>query len=81
MKSNNKEIGYEQIVKRLEQVIEDLESDKLDLDESIKLYEEGANLYQEAQKILSAREEKALQIIDLLQKEDPQMTIDDMKEE
>jgi len=81
MNSNNKEISYEQIVKRLEQVIEALESDKLDLDESIKLYEEGAHLYQQAQKVLSTREEKALQIIDLLQKEDPQMTIDDMKEE
>lgn len=73
--------GYEEIVKRLEEVIVALENEELDLDESIKLYEEGAVLYQKAQKMLSEREEKALEIIDLLEKTNPQMTIEDIKEE
>ena len=81
MNIDNSKTGYEKIVRRLEQVLTALESEGLDLDESIKLYEEGAKLYQEAQKLLSSREEKALEIIDLLEKTNPQMTIEDMKEE
>jgi len=79
--NDNNTFGYEEIVKKLEKVIAALENEGLDLDESIKLYEEGANLYQEAQKLLSEREEKALEIIELLEKTNPQMTIEDMKEE
>jgi exodeoxyribonuclease VII small subunit len=81
MNSDNRRNGYEELVKRLEQVIAALEKEGLDLDQSIKLYEEGAALYKEAQEILSSREEKALEIIDILEKSTPQMTIEDMKEE
>ncbi len=81
MNSDNGRNGYEELVKRLEQVIAALEKEGLDLDQSIKLYEEGAALYKEAQEILSSREEKALEIIDILEKSTPQMTIEDMKEE
>ncbi|NBG88783.1 exodeoxyribonuclease VII small subunit [Isachenkonia alkalipeptolytica] len=81
MNSTDKESGYEEILKRLEEVIEALEAEGLDLDQSIKIYEEGAALYQKAQEMLSSREEKALEIINLLEETQPQMTLEDLKEE
>lgn len=81
MEFSNNTISYEEKVKRLEEIIEVLEKEGLDLDESIRLYEEGAALYKEAQEILSAREEKSLEIIDLLEKTNSQITIDEMKED
>ncbi len=81
MNSPNKESGYEQTVKRLEEVIKALENENLDLDQSMKLYEEGAELYQKARKMLSSREEKALEIINLLEDRPAQVSIEDLKEE
>lgn len=81
MKSGNNQKSYEEIVKKLEQVIEALENQGLDLDESVSLYEKGASLYQEAKSMLATREEKALEIIDVIEESNTQLSIDKMEEE
>lgn len=81
MNSQNTQNSYEEVLNKLEKVIKDLENESLDLDESIKLYEEGATLYLKAKNMLSSREEKALEIINVLEETNAQLTIDEMKEE
>lgn len=81
MKSENKQKSYEEILEKLEKVIETLESQGLDLDQSISLYEKGASLYQEAKSMLATREEKTLEIIDVLEESNNQLSIDKIEEE
>ena len=40
----DKEITYEEAIKRLEEIISSLEKNEVSLDESIKLFEEGTRL-------------------------------------
>ena len=41
-----KEIKFEDVMKRLEKIVEDLENGNISLDESLKKYEEGVQLSQ-----------------------------------
>ena len=44
MKKNNKELSFEQNLKKLEEIVEQLESGEIDLERSVELYEKGVNL-------------------------------------
>ena len=44
MKKNNKELSFEESLKKLEDIVEQLESGDVDLDKSVELYEKGMNL-------------------------------------
>ena len=75
MKEKEKELKFEDAMKRLERIVDDLENGNLNLDESLKKYEEGVQLSQfctkklnEAQKkvqILSKKGSGALEAADL----------------
>ena len=44
MKKNNKDLSFEDSLKKLEDIVEQLESGDVDLDKSVELYEQGMNL-------------------------------------
>ena len=44
MKKNNKELSFEESIKKLEDIVEHLESGDIDLEKSVELYEQGMNL-------------------------------------
>ena len=44
MKKNNKELSFEESLKKLEDIVEHLESGDIDLEKSVELYEQGMNL-------------------------------------
>ena len=44
MKKNNKDLSFENSLKKLEDIVEQLESGDVDLDKSVELYEKGMNL-------------------------------------
>jgi len=44
MKKNNKDLSFEDGLKKLEDIVEQLESGDVDLDKSVELYEKGMNL-------------------------------------
>ena len=44
MKKNNKELSFEDSLKKLEDIVDQLESGDVDLDKSVALYEKGMNL-------------------------------------
>ena len=44
MKNNNKDLSFEDSLKKLENIVEQLESGDVDLDKSVELYEKGMNL-------------------------------------
>ncbi len=44
MKKNDKDLSFEDNLKKLEDIVEQLESGDVDLDKSVKLYEKGMNL-------------------------------------
>ena len=44
MKNNNKDLSFEDSLKKLEDIVEQLESGDVDLDKSVELYEKGMNL-------------------------------------
>ena len=44
MKNNNKDLSFEDGLKKLEDIVEQLESGDVDLDKSVELYEKGMNL-------------------------------------
>ena len=44
MKKNNKDLSFEDGLKKLEDIVEQLESGDVDLDKSVELYENGMNL-------------------------------------
>ena len=44
MKKNNKDLSFEDSLKKLEDIVEQLESGDVDLDKSVELYEKGMNL-------------------------------------
>ena len=44
MKKNNKDLSFEDSLKKLEHIVEQLESGDVDLDKSVELYEKGMNL-------------------------------------
>ena len=44
MKNNNKELSFEESIKKLEDIVEHLESGDIDLEKSVELYEQGMNL-------------------------------------
>jgi len=44
MKNNNKDLSFENSLKKLEDIVEQLESGDVDLDKSVELYEKGMNL-------------------------------------
>lgn len=53
-----KEISFEEQMKKLEQIVEKLEKNDVDLDESIRLYEEGLKLSKQLKDQLNSFEEK-----------------------
>ena len=44
MEKNNKDLSFENSLKKLEDIVEQLESGDVDLDKSVELYEKGMNL-------------------------------------
>ena len=44
MKNNNKDLSFEDSLKKLEDIVEQLEAGDVDLDKSVELYEQGMNL-------------------------------------
>ena len=44
MKKNNKDLSFEDSLKKLEHIVEQLESGDVDLEKSVELYENGMNL-------------------------------------
>ena len=44
MKKSNKELSFEESIKKLEDIVEHLESGDIDLEKSVELYEKGMNL-------------------------------------
>ena len=44
MKNNNKDLSFEDSLKKLEDIVEQLEYGDVDLDKSVELYEKGMNL-------------------------------------
>ena len=60
MKENNneKEIKFEDAMKRLEEIANELEKDDLTLDDSIAKFEEGMNLSKKCKQMLDSAEKK-----------------------
>ena len=44
MKKNNKDLSFEDSLKKLEHIVEQLESGDVDLEKSVELYEKGMDL-------------------------------------
>ena len=57
-KNNEKEIKFEDAMKRLEQIANELEKDDLTLDDSIAKFEEGMNLSKKCKQMLDSAEKK-----------------------
>lgn len=53
-----KEIKFEDAMKKLEEIATELESGKLDLDESVEKFEEGMKLSKDCSKMLEEAEKK-----------------------
>ena len=53
-----KELKFEEQMKKLQNIVEKLESQDVDLDESIRLYEEGLKLAEELKKQLQVFTDK-----------------------
>lgn len=58
----NKEMTYEQAVKRLEEIVECLEKNDVTLDESLSLFEEGTGLTSFCVKKLNEAKQKITEI-------------------
>jgi len=58
----NKELKYEEAVKRLEEIVSLLEKNEATLDESLKLYEEGVQLAEFCNKALTQAKQKITEI-------------------
>lgn len=54
----NKEINFEEALKRLNEIVAKIENETLPLEESLKLYEEGKKLISSLEKTLKAAEAK-----------------------
>ncbi len=65
----NKELNFEDSLRRLQEISEKLESKEISLDESIKLYEEGIRLAKECYRILNEAELKITKLKEDLDKE------------
>ena len=57
-KDTEKEITFEDAMKRLEEIANELEKDNLTLDESIAKFEEGMNLSKKCKEMLDSAEKK-----------------------
>ena len=57
-KKNEKEIKFEDAMKRLEEIANELEKDDLTLDDSIAKFEEGMNLSKKCKQMLDSAEKK-----------------------
>lgn len=57
-----KELKFEEQMKKLQNIVEKLESNEVDLDESLKLYEEGLKVSQSLKKQLNEFAEKIAQL-------------------
>lgn len=57
-KNNEKEIKFEDAMKRLEEIANELEKDDLTLDDSIAKFEEGMNLSKKCKQMLDSAEKK-----------------------
>ncbi len=57
-KNNEKEIKFEDAMKRLEEIANELEKDDLTLDDSIAKFEEGMNLSKKCKQMLDRAEKK-----------------------
>lgn len=56
--NNEKEIKFEDAMKRLEEIANELEKDDLTLDDSIAKFEEGMNLSKKCKQMLDSAEKK-----------------------
>ena len=65
-----KEINFEESLKRLEEIVTKLEEGKSSLDESLKLYEEGVGLAVALQKKLKEVEVQTVKIFENGKEED-----------
>ena len=59
-----KELNFEEIMKKLEEITDRLEKEELNLDEAVKLFEEGMELSKQANKKLENAEKRITMIID-----------------
>lgn len=66
----DKEINFEESLKRLEEIVSRLEEGKSSLDESLKLYEEGVGLSVALQKKLKDVEVQTVKIFENGKEED-----------
>lgn len=57
-----KKMGYEEAVKRLEKIVAELEDGSKGLDESLKLYEEGTKLAALCNELLESAEQKIVKL-------------------
>lgn len=57
-KDDEKEIKFEDAMKRLEEIANELEKDDLTLDDSIAKFEEGMNLSKKCKQMLDSAEKK-----------------------
>ena len=57
-KNNEKDIKFEDAMKRLEEIANELEKDDLTLDDSIAKFEEGMNLSKKCKQMLDSAEKK-----------------------
>ena len=62
MKNNNKDLSFEDGLKKLEDIVEQLESGDVDLDKSVELYEKGMNLKKICEEKLKKVENKIKKI-------------------
>ena len=62
MKKNNKDLSFEDSLKKLEHIVEQLESGDVDLDKSVELYEKGMNLKKICEEKLKKVENKIKKI-------------------
>jgi exodeoxyribonuclease VII small subunit len=58
----DKEITYEEAIKRLEEIVNILEKNEVSLDESMKLFEEGTKLTSLCSKKLKEAEQKITEL-------------------
>ncbi len=58
MANENKELSFEEAIKRLEELVSALENGKAPLDESLKLFEEGVMLVSACKKQLDEAEQR-----------------------
>ena len=69
MGNSEKEVNFEETMKKLEEIATELEKGDLGLDDSVKKFEEGMNLSKIASQILSQAEKR----INILINEDGEM--------